>query len=58
MSVTCRVAWVRSKGVLKREIGLEFVEIDDEVKRSLLAMAHTSGCAGGFRLIPESERED
>lgn len=57
MGVTCRVAWVRSTGVMKREIGLEFVGIEDEVKRSLLAMAHTSGSAGGFRLIPESERE-
>lgn len=57
MGVTCRVAWVRSTGVMKREIGLEFVEIDDEVRRSLLAIAHTSGSAGGFRLIPESERE-
>jgi hypothetical protein len=57
MGLTCRVAWVRAAGVLKREIGLEFVEVEDEVKRSLLAMAHSSGSAGGFRLIPESERE-
>lgn len=56
MGVTCRVAWVRPVGGLKRQIGLEFVEIEDEVKRSLLAMAHTSGSAGGFRLVPESER--
>lgn len=58
LGVTARVAWVRVTGVLSREIGLEFVEIDDEVRRSLLAIAHTSGSAGGFRLVPESERED
>lgn len=57
MSVTCRVAWVRSTGMRRRELGLEFVQIDQEVKRALLAIAHTSGSAGGFRLLPESERE-
>ena len=29
-----------------------------ELLRSLLAMAHTSGSAAGFRLVPESEREE
>jgi hypothetical protein len=57
MSVICRVAWVRATGLLRREIGLEFVKIEDDVKRSLLAMAHTSGSAAAFRLIPQSERE-
>ena len=57
MTVNCRVVWVRPSGLLKREVGLEFIEIDQEVRSSLLAMAHTSGSAGGFRLIPQSERE-
>src|SRR5690606_13746609 len=58
LGLTARVAWVRRVGLLQREIGLEFVEIEDGVKKALRAMAYTSGSAGGFRLLPQAERED
>ncbi len=52
------VAWVRPAGVFRQEMGLEFVAIDEDARRALLEMAHSAGCAGGFRLMAESERHD
>lgn len=52
------VAWVRPAGIFRQEMGLEFVAIDEEARRALLEMAHSAGCAGGFRLMAESERHD
>jgi hypothetical protein len=42
LEVLCRVAWTRRRGLLKREVGLEFVDVADDVARKLSQLAMTN----------------
>ena len=42
--VQARVAWSRSTGFLSSEVGLEFINLDPDARRILLATVHNSRC--------------
>lgn len=54
VEATVRVAWVRAAGVFRQEMGLEFLMIEDDARRSLMDLANRSGAAG-FSLMPDSD---
>ena len=57
IKATARVVWVRPAGVFRQEMGLQFVEIDEDSRTALIDLARRAGSAG-FSLIPESDSRD
>lgn len=49
LELTCRVAWVKKAGLLKREVGLEFGELTDQQSQMLGRIARTAASNAQLR---------